>query len=297
MLLLCGSSLQAALFLTPGKAFAQGAAQKQQTAETPEDTAKERYFILGASWGNNSSFLGRNQAEKLPFLSTDLSYISKSGFWLSGVAYHIMNTANTVDEVDLTMGWSFYPSQRIDGGLYYSKFFFSPESTLLKSTTGNAASGYLGLDWTLLYSRLTSTVTFGGSTDFFLILDNSRYFGTGKLLHKGDSLSVEPRFSLIAGTQTFVESHMGMYPTSPDYSPVSGPGRPAGPGGGTAQESSTTNFNILSYELALPVTYSINNLSLEIVPRYSIPVNQLEGSSIPPQFFVTTSLYYVFRSR
>lgn len=288
------------MLLAPQGLKAQGKEQQplQQTADAPADSTRERFLILGASWGNNSSFLGRNQQERLPFLSTDLSYISKSGFWLSAVAYQVMSTASTVDEVDLTLGWSFYPSDRIDAALYYSKFFFSPETTLLKASTGNAASGYLGLDWTLLYSRLTATATFGGSTDFFLILDNSRYFSTGKLLHKSDSLSVEPRFSLIAGTQTFVQSHMGAYAPAPDYSPGSGPGRPGGggPGAGPAQERSTTSFNILSYELALPVTYSINNLSLEVAPRYSIPVNQLEGSNIPSQLFVTTSLYYVFRS-
>lgn len=286
--------------------IAQTAQKKEDPAAitVPADsTVKERYIIIGASWGNNSSFLGRNQAERLPFISTDLSYISKSGFWLSGMAYHVMNTLNTVDEVDLTAGWAFPVSKRMDAAVYYSKFFFSPESTLLKASTGNAVSGYLGLDWTYIYSRLTSTVTFGGSTDYFLILDNSRYFGKGNILHKSDSLTVEPRFSVIAGTQTFVQTHMSRQPV-PDYGPVSGPGRPGGgpggaPGGGSTTEysSSTTSFNILNYEVSLPVTYSFKNLSFEVVPRYSIPVNQLEGRTIPSQFFVTTSLYYTFQSK
>ena len=287
--------------------FAQSKQKKEElpaaSTSSVDSIETERLWIVGTSWGNNSSFLGRNQAERLPFLSTDLSYISKKGFWLSGIAYQVVNTAAFVDEVDLTAGWSFYPSKRLDASVYYSKFFFSPESSLLKASTGNALSGYMGLDWTYIYSRLTSTVTFGGSTDFFLILDNSRYFGTGKLLHKMDSLTVEPRISMIAGTQTFVETHMASRP-SPVFGPTGGggggrPGGGPGSGGGPVNESttSTTGFAVLSYELALPITYSINNLSLELMPRYSIPVNQLEGSATTSQLFITTSLYYTFRSR
>lgn len=289
------------LLLNPTGLKAQSNEKQEQAAENTEQSARERYFIFGTAWGNNSSFLGRNQEERLPFLSTDFSYISKSGFWLSAVAYQVLNTASTIDEVDLSAGWSFYPSDRIDAALYYSKFFFSPESSLLKASTGNTANGYVGLDWNILYSRITATATFGGSTDVFLILDNSRYFSTGSLLHKSDTVSIEPRFSLIAGTQTFVENHMTRQGISPVYSP--GTGRPGGPGAGgkgagtTEEQSTQTSFNILNYELALPVTYSIGKLSLEITPRYSIPVNQLEGSEIPAQLFVTTSLYYVLSTR
>lgn len=283
------------------KVHAQTVSKKEEAVAvaTPVDSLqKERLWIVGASWGNNSSFLGRNQAEKLPFYSTDISYISKSGFWLSAIGYHIVNTPDVFDEVDVSAGWSFALSPRLDAAVYYSKFFFSPGSTLIKSATGNAVSGYLGLDWSVLYSRFTTTSTFGASTDFFLILDNSRYFGTGKVLHRHDSITIEPRFSILAGTQHFVETHMMTAP-APDMSPVSGPGRPGGPGGGgtTQTETATTNFGVLNYELALPITYSINNVSLELLPRYSIPVNQLEGNVQDPQFFITASLYYIFRSR
>lgn len=282
-------------------AYAQTVKAQKDSLYSPlaaDSVQAERLWILGASWGNNSSFLGRNQSERLPFYSTDLSYISKKGFWLSAIAYQVVNTTSFVDEVDLTAGWAFTLSSRLDAALYYSKFFFSPESTLLKSTTGNALSGHLGLDWNLVYSRLTTTATFGGSTDFFLILDNSRSFGTGKLLHKADSLVIEPKFSILAGTQHFVETHMTSSP-APDVSPIGLPGRPAGPGGGgtTQTETTTSSFSVLNYEVSLPITYSINNLSLEVVPRYAIPVNQLEGSVQEPQLFVTASLYYIFRSR
>lgn len=284
--------------------FAQTNEKKKEVPATTisaDTTEAERLWVVGTTWGNNSSFLGRNQAERLPFISTDLSYISKKGFWLSGIAYQVVNTPAFIDEVDLTAGWSFYLSKHVDASVSYSKYFFSSESALLKASTGNALNGAMGLDWTYIYSRLTSTVTFGGSTDFFLILDNSRYFGKGKLFHKADSLTFEPRFSIIAGTQTFVKSHMATRP-APEYSPVSGFGKPGGvpgSGGGTSEESTvnTSSFAVLNYELALPITYSINHLSLELTPRYSIPVNQLEGSATPSQLFVTASLYYVFRSK
>lgn len=253
------------------------------------DSTRSRLWILGASWGNNSSFLGRYQAERLPFYAIDATYKAKSGFWLSGMGYHIPNTNNTIDELDLMAGWSFDLSRRWDASVYYSRFFFSAESPLLKAATANALSARLALDWGWVYSQLTSSLTFGGSSDFFLVLDNSRYFELPRLFHKKDYVSIEPKISLIAGTQTFVEQYTASQPV-PIFSPSPGPGRP-GSGGTQTREHASTSFNLLTYELAVPVGYTFKKLTLEATPRYSIPVNQLEGDASEAQFFLTTSLY------
>ena len=258
----------------------------------------EHLLMVGATIGNNSSYLGRYQSARLPYYATDITYRHKSGWWASATAYQVLNSTSFIDEVDLMAGWNVDLSKKVDASFYYSRFFFSPESDLLKASVANSINASAGLDWGYVYTRLNGSLLFGESTDFFLVLDNSRYFEIEKVLHKKDYLSFEPRISLIAGTQTFVEKHLGRS-HSPISSPVNSPlggGRPGGGGGpsapgGTESQSSTTAFNIITYELSLPVSYTYHKTSLELAGRYTLPVNQLEGDSSTPQLFLTASIY------
>jgi hypothetical protein len=264
-------------------------------------------WTIGTTYGNNYSFLGRNQANRLPFISADLTYKSKQGFWLSAMGYHILNTPSRVDEVDLMAGWDFDISDKLDASISYSRFFFSPQSELIKAATANTFSTQAGLDWNYLYSRLNFTYIFGGASDVFLILDNSRYFQLDKVLHPAGFLSIEPKISVIAGTQTFAETHIinrnNPLPVS-GGGPGKGKGKPGGSGlpaqgnngsSSTTTTITTTSFNVLNYEGSVPITYTLNNVSLEVSLRYSIPVNLLEGDMSRRRFFCFTSLYYTLR--
>lgn len=268
------------------------------------DLKRGNTWTIGTSYGNNSSFLGRNQSIRLPFLSADLTYAHKGGWWLSTMAYQVLHSSSYIDEVDVMAGWDYQLSEKLDASVSYSRFFFSPQSELIKATTANSFSSQAGLDWRYLYSRLNFTYIFGGASDVFLILDNSRYFQLEKVLHPAGILSIEPKFSLIAGTQTFAETHLvsRRSATSPVSSPIFGkpgmgkPGASSGSGStGGASTATTTSFNLLNYEGSIPVTYSLGSLALEVSLRYSVPVNLLEGDASKPRFFCVTSLYYTIR--
>lgn len=275
--------------IEPGPAAATTAADSTVLDSTSTSSIKH-LWIVGATLGNNSSYLGRYQATRLPYYAVDLTYRNESGFWLSTTAYQVLGSGSFIDEVDLMAGWNKNLSDKIDASVYYSRFFFSAESELLKASVANALNASAGLDWGYVYTKLSGSFLFGASTDFFLTIDNSRYWEVEKVLHKKDYVSFEPRFSVIAGTQTFVESHLGRSP-----SPISSPAVPRGPGGSAGpsskQETNTTAFNIMTYELSLPLSYTYNKTSLEFAGRYSIPVNLLKGDPSSPQLFLSGSLY------
>lgn len=270
---------------------------------TSDSTAKKtRTVFFGLTYGNNSSFLGRYQTELLPYYSADISYKSKTGFWLSLAAYDIYNSATFADEVDVMAGWSTNLSKRIDASVYYTRYFFSGSTELIKSSVANTASASLGFDWNFLYSKLSGHYIFGGAHDFFVVIDNSKYIEFPHIFNKNDYLSLDPRISIISGTQTFVDSYYidrGTPLISPTGSGPSG-GRGNAPSSGTSTstvESVQTTFNILSYELSLPVAYSIGKFSFEVSGRYSIPVNLLEGDTSVPQFFFTGGVVYFISSK
>jgi hypothetical protein len=263
---------------------------------------KTRAVFFGATYGNNSSFLGRYQSEVLPYYSLDVTYKSKTGLWLSLLAYDIYNSTTLVDEVDVMAGWSMDLSKRLDASVFYTRYFFTESSELIKASVANTATASLGLDCGFLYSKLSGHYIFGGARDFFLVIDNSRYFEFPKLFSKNDYLSLDPKISIISGTQTFVDTHYVNRGTPLFDSPGGGPSPPRGKpssGSGTVStaESLQTTFNILSYEFSVPIAYNIGQFSFEVNGRYTIPVNLLEGDSSVPQFFFTGGVVYYISSK
>lgn len=268
----------------------------------PDSISKKiRAVFFGLTYGNNSSFLGRYQTEILPYYSADISYKSKTGFWLSLMGYDIRNDAVFLDEVDAMAGWSMDLSKRVDASIYYTRYFFNGSSGLIKSSVANTAAGSLGLDWGILYTKLTSYYIFGGANDFFLVLDNSRYIEFPHIFSRDDYISIEPKISVISGTQTFVDTHYvnrgtPLFEHPGNSSAAHGKPMQGGPSV-TAVESARTTFNILSYEFSLPVAYNTGNFSFELNGRYSIPVNLLEGDPSVPQFFFTAGVVYYIGSK
>lgn len=265
----------------------------------PDSTKKIRALFFGLNYGNNASFLGRYQTDILPYYSVDISYKSKTGLWLSLLTYDISNSTTFVDEVDVMAGWTIDLSKHVDASVFYTRYFFTESTELIKASVANTATASLGLDWGFLYSKVSGHYIFGGAHDFFLVIDNSRYIEFPNIISKNDYLSLDPKISMISGTQTFVDTYYVnrgaplFDPPGNGHSPPKG--RP-GSGGGAplTRESLQTTFDILSYEFSLPVAYNIGKFSFEISGRYSIPVNLLEGDTSVPQFFFTAGgVYYI----
>lgn len=262
-------------------------------------TKKTRTLFFGLTYGSNSSFLGRYQTEILPYYSADISFKSKTGLFLSFLAYDINNSLTFFDEMDVMAGWNIDLSKRVDASVFYTRYFFTESTELIKASVANTASVSMGLDWSFLYSKITGHYIFGSTDDFFLVIDNSRYVEFPQIFRKDDYLALDPKISIITGTQTFVDTHY-INQGTPLLRPGNGP--PRGSGGGSSTTPSTTEtsqtiFNVLSYEFSLPVSYNTGRFAFEITGRYSIPVNLLEGDTSVPQFFFTGGVVYFISSK
>ncbi|MEX2232106.1 MAG: hypothetical protein WD824_08100 [Cyclobacteriaceae bacterium] len=270
------------------------------SGKSDSTTKKTRTLFFGLTYGSNSSFLGRYQARILPYYSADISYKNKTGLFLSFLAYDINNSITFLDEVDVMAGWNVDLSKRVDASVFYTRYFFTESSELIKASVANTASASLGLDWGLLYSKITGYYIFGPTHDFFLVIDNSRYIEFPPIFRKDDYLALDPKITIITGTQTFVDTHY-INQGTPLIRPGNGrPGGNPGSGGSTrpaTTETSQTIFNVLSYEFSLPVSYNTGKFSFEITGRYSIPVNLLEGDTSAPQFFFTGGVVYFISSK
>jgi hypothetical protein len=264
---------------------------KKKIPEAPKKVEKHGSFTAELSYGTNSSFFGRTQTTRYPYTTGELTYTSRFGVWGSVVGYNLFDTPTFLDETDLSVGWDGDVSRTVDASLSYSHFLFAKDSPLVKSSVNNSVDGYLGWDWGYVYSRLNAAYLFGESNDFFLTLDNSRFFEIDKVLTPKGYLSVEPRVSVMAGTQHFVE-------TSIEQQIILGNNKGKGKGKGgpptttvtTVTDTPVTRFRVLNYELRVPVTYSLGMVSVRAAWRYSIPVNLLPDDVSHARSYFTTSI-------
>ena len=292
------------------------------TKEIEPDTipAPKSSWTIGAEVANNSSFFGRNTAQKFPYAATSLTYVHRTGLWGSATSYKLFDTENTLDETDLSVGYSFKIRDFVETNLSYSHFIFSNNTPLVKAVTTDALSARTGLDWGVLYTGLTTSYIFGGNHDVFTVLENSRFIPLNPLWNGNRVIGLDPKVSIIAGTQRFSETHTT---TTKNNNNGTAPGNnsdsgnpfgggliggildPKGSGNnnntnknnGTTSTTTTTavrRFNVLNYELKVPVVIYWGNFEIEPAYRYAIPVNKLEGDESRAQSFYSFNLSYTF---
>lgn len=261
---------------------------KKVPEKVPPPEVRHGSLRAELTYGTNSSFFGRTQLTRYPYMAGELTYTSRYGVWGSVVSYNLFDTSSFIDETDLSVGWDGDLSKTVDASLSYSRFLFANNSPLVKSSVNNSVDGYVGWDWGYVYSRLNASYLFGESNDFFLVLDNSRYFEIDKVFTPEGYVSIEPRLSMMAGTQHFIETSIEQQIQRGNNGNGKGKGKPITTT--TVTETPTTRFRVLNYELRVPVTYSLGKVSMQAAWRYSIPVNLLPDDVSQARSYFTTSL-------
>ncbi|MBF9253271.1 hypothetical protein I2I11_08205 [Pontibacter sp. 172403-2] len=261
------------------------------TTAVSDSVTKKGWWTIELETANNASFYGRNTAQKYPYVATTITYAHNSGLWASVTSYQLFNTEDYVDETDASVGYSFKITPRATGNISYSHFFFSQNTPLVKSVTANALTAYTAVDWKILYTAVTTSYVFGGSSDLFVVLDNSRYIPLNPLWKGKRAIGLDPKISITGGTQEFSETHTITEQKKKGIGgAVGGVLDPLKPGNGGSTNTTTATvhrFKVLTYDFLVPVVVDLGNFELEPSWRYSIPVNLLEGDESEAQSFFT----------
>ncbi|RNI29414.1 hypothetical protein EFA69_07580 [Rufibacter immobilis] len=291
-------------------AFSAAAAPKGKptpiTAPGKDPEKRKAWLTVGLETANNASFFGRNTYEQYPYVAASLTYTHVSGLFVSAMSYQLFDTEDFIDETDVSIGYSYTLGEKFDGQVSYSHFFFGANTPLVKSVTSNAVSASGNYDWNYLFTGLTVSYIFGGSSDLFTVLDNSRYIPLQKLWKGKNPVGIDPKFSIIAGTQEFAETHTVVVQNRKRLLELlldpwkNGNGKGNGKGNGNGQTTTTTTtnttkrFRVLNYSITVPLVFSLYNIDIEPAYRFSVPVNKLEGDESEAQSFVSLNLSYTF---
>lgn len=264
-------------------------------ASADTDTVfRKRSISIGANYGSDVQFFGRTGPVSYPFVSTDVVYNTKSGWFLYGSAVKVLGYNAPVDEADLGAGYFYKYSKKFSGSMSYSRFIFNENSAkVIKSASSNDINWKNSFDWKIAKSSIVFDYLFGDANDYFVTLNTSRYIETSfGIFDDMDYLSFNPGASVILGTQNFVGKYSDQHPDQLDlvnyYIQVSTSGPAPLP------RYNNGRFTALNYSFKLPIAYNRPHYTLEASWKYSIPVNVEGMLKNRHEVFFNLTFYYLF---
>lgn len=266
-------------------------------ADTDTVTRKQS-LSAGVSVGSDAQFFGRTGPVKYPFWSADMIYNAKSGFFVYGSIYKVFTSQPLIDETDAGAGYLYRLSPKFTGNISYTRFFFSRDALVIKSASANDINFSNSYDWKILKSNVTFDYLFGRESDFFMTINNSKYFETNwSIFDDKDYLSFNPGISLIFGTQNFVQQYASSHPGKYDhnYGLVHNDDVFLQPPPIFPQYAAyDSEFHMLNYSFKLPIAYNRPHYTIEFAYKYSVPFN-IEGIfNNRRESFYNLTFYYVF---
>jgi hypothetical protein len=234
-------------------------------AQDPDSgSVKKSYFKFSLSYLTNSVYLGRKDSLAVPYITPEISYHDKSGFYIAGSLSYLAGTGAQVDEGSVTAGFEFNSrNEKFSGDVYAAKYFVSSSSYSVREEVKGAAGGSLDYNTGPITLNSGIDLAFSTKTDVVLDLGLSHQFEFGN----NKNWSITPSTFLNAGTQNFYESYF----TNRKYSQRRRR---------RVQNTNPVNvivkhksFSVLDYEISLPVDYAAHKWGVFITPTFSIPEN------------------------
>lgn len=249
--------------------------QSAQTDNSSDHRHEKSYFKAGLSYMNDNVYLGRKDSVALPYITPLFGYYHKSGLFVEGsVGYLKSASQSRIDVVSLEGGYTF-SAGNYDGEITASKFFYSSQSTSVKSDVKSSLAYFNEFDFGFITPTFTATLNFGNKTDI------GGQFGLEHTFYAiDDKMDFTPTFTGNASTQNYYNN----YYKNRRYT-IKRKGKP--PVAGIAAVSGTlldaSSFKVLDYEISLPINYKLGKFTFNFAPVYAIPVH-------PAQVEVTTTL-------
>ena len=242
-------------------------------------------FSASVNYQSALHYFGRTDSLKSSGLFPSLGFQSKTGLYAQGNFIFVQNASQSTTYTGTTIeaGYRFPQSEHFSGNLFYSQFLYNEKSTLvqsaLKSQTGMNLS-YLtkiinlngGVD--LKFSNQTDVGATLGLDHLFLFVNGTHH----------TAFAIDPSVYAYAGTQKFSNTYLE---------------RKSVLGIPVTQQTTeqVTQFNILSYEVSMPLVFVAGKFNASVTPSYVIPQNLVTVAGRPDlsergkeMFYVTLSV-------
>lgn len=250
-------------------------------------------LTLAAIYSSNASYYGQVASEKLPYVVANATLRFPSGIYFSGMAYKLLdNSTGIVSATNLGAGIDFNLGKKITADINFNHTFFPENSPFLHAANTNNLGATLTYNhW--LSTGITADYAFGKDQDMFFTFSNSKMINLGSL-SPNDLVSISPAFDIIGGTRKFYQTYMIEKNRRDSILgiPLPFPGQTET----ETKEESFTDFDLISYNLRLPLAYSRASYMIEASYQASLPGKKEEGELTVKDIrsFFNLSFYYQF---
>lgn len=249
-------------------------------------------FYMGIGYGSNMFFLGSTLSHNQPFGYTAISYGFNNEFYATVSAIHLadIDPFMAFYTGSLNYNHAFNSWFDISSGIYRYQAPAALADTLLSNLTYGDLT--LGIDWRLLYSKISAGVLLSSENQTYFQLRNSRYFQTPEFTKKKFFISFDPYVNLLIGSRytmkTTTETYSSSSPTGNTMGSNNQNSATTADPAGTITTTSTTlsrDFGMMEIDFGLPVTFNSDRISIEAEASYVLPLHN--DSYLPgPKGFV-----------
>ncbi len=253
-------------------------------------------LTLGVSIVNNADYYGQRSQERMPYTAIVASYRHRSGFYMNALSYRLLSKGvegfgsayggGIGYDIDLAKHWL--------AELGYQYTFFPMHSPFLQAANPHTTTA--SLSWQSAVSiTLDGNYSFGKTNDFFSTLAVSKEISLLCFTNKA-VVNFTPQLSLAGGTQKFYNYYLTEKTIRDSLAgklldPIFG-GRGATPADTTTFK--VTRFDLLSYNVKLPVSYARANYMIELSTQLSLLSKQSQVQPGKLNTFFSASFYYQF---
>ncbi len=262
-------------------------------SEGPGNAPAKSALTLAAVYSNNASYYGQKSETNLPYAALAASYQLKSGFYFTGQTFKLLNdNTSTLSAASLGAGINFKVCKKLTTDVSYSHSFYPKYSPLLQA--GNLDNGSVSLSYnSWIKPTITGDYAFGKASDAFLTGALSKVIDLFSL-GKKDIITVSPSADLVAGTQHFYESYLTQQKLRDSILDIV-----TNPLFGNSSWNHTDtvdakSFNILSYNLKVPIAYNRAHYLVEAAYQLSLLSDKAQSGAGKANSFFTFSFYYQF---
>jgi hypothetical protein len=203
------------------------------------------------------------------------------------------DTARVISATNIGAGIALTLTKKLSADFSYSHTFYPAFSPFLQAANpDNATLALTYENW--LTSSAKADYAFGKSTDVFVTVGTAKMISLGSI-GKKDIITLTPSFDVVGGTQRFYQTYITEKRLQDSLlgillPPLTGDQEP----GSSTFTKTITEFNILSYNVKLPLAYNRGNYVLEV--NYQLSVLSCEAETGPGKVnsFISCSFYYQF---
>lgn len=275
--------------------FAGYTQQDSISTVTTDSSRSQSTLTFGISVVSNADYNGQRSIEKMPYAAVVASYRHRSGFIVNALSYRLLNKeskgfgsaygAGLGYNMNLNKGWT--------ADLGYQYTFFPKHSPFLQAANPHSATFSVASE-KVITSKLEGNYSFGESKDFFLTLALSKQISLFSFSQK-DVVVFTPQLDVTGGTQRFYnyyirEKSIRDSLTGTLLDPITG----GSPGGTDTASQVVTSFDLLSYNLKIPIAFSRANYLIELSTQFSLLSNKAQIQPGQLNTFFSASFYYQF---